>query len=84
MFYFAFQLLNSTLFQNILPTIPKHFEVGKPSFLFHNKLTAGADSRETDLGNFKYVAMAMVCKNVYEFHLSSQAFNEFLCGGSNC
>lgn len=72
MFYFASQLLNSTLLQNILPNIPRHFQAGKSLlFLFHNKLTAGANSRETDLGNFKYVAMAMVCKNVYEFYLRS-------------
>lgn len=67
--------LASILFQNILPIIQKHLQVGKPSFLFYNKLNAGANSRETNLGNFKYVTMAMVCKNVYEFHLSSQTFN---------
>lgn len=61
----------------------KAFSTQKAFVLFHNKLTAGANSRETDLGNFKCVAMAMVCKNVYEFHLSSQASAEFTCGGSN-
>lgn len=75
LFFFLIFKLTSTLFQNILSTIQKHFQVGKPSFLFYNKLNAGANLRETNLGNFKCVAMAMVCKHVYEFHLSSQAFN---------
>lgn len=76
--YFPFQLLtpfyfktHSQPFQSILNW--------KVFFLlllfFHNKLTAGANSGETDLGNFKYVAMVMVCRNVYEFHLSLQAFS---------